>query len=478
MRLIITLLINIFILYIYASEPQIPSNALKSIKIRNLKQHMSVLTSDSLEGRLTGEQGCEKAADYIENYFKSAGLEPGFKGEYRQPFIIWKKKWTDVNITLNDSVLTSPNNFVFNCNVGQNEEIEKEIIFLGSLTDSSQIKYDVQNKIVFVCFENLNRTTLINKRLKEAGAWAVFGTNINDSTQYQSVAQKHFSFQDVSTVTYQKPKITNSGKRFFIFPASAIKKFFNYDFKSLSSSVNSNNNPVIQKIKIKFKCDTIPITVYNIVGKIKGSDSNSKALAITAHYDHVGIQPDGKICRGADDNASGTGALLELSNAFKKIKHPPVNNILFIAFAGEEYGLWGSNRYSDAMDPLTFLANINMDMIGRRDTITKDNYIYLLGAKKSTWLDSLSIIANKKTVNLNFDYHYDGSSFMNRSDHYHFYKNNIPVLSFFSGLHGDYHTPRDTMDKIDFKLYKKRIQLIFASAYLISYKGIDYYKKQ
>lgn len=454
---------------IVAQEITVPKKTLKQIKTKALKNHLLVLTSDSLEGRNTGEEGGEKAASYIENYFKSIGIEPGYNGDYRQPFQLWETNWKDVSIRLGDTILTCPSDFAYMSNQSQNEETLKDIVYLGAVNDSSEIPYDITDKIAFVKFEDLKRSLKITAKLKKAGAWAVFGINTNNEKQYQSVSKKSRAFNKRTQLRYEKPQIKSSDKRFFIFPNTITQTFFRTEANLLPLLVDSTMRPITCRISLKMQSDTIPVEVYNIVGKISGKNSESKSLVITAHYDHVGRDFKGRICRGADDNGSGTAALMQLAKSFIDLKQTPENDILFVAFTGEEKGLWGSKHFMEEENPDDYLANINMDMIGRHDTITKDNYIYILGVGKSPWIDSLSREANKQTVKLEFDYHYDGGSFMNRSDHYHFYRHNIPVLTFFSGLHNDYHTNRDTMDKIDFKLYRRRVQLIFASAYMIAY---------
>lgn len=214
----------------------------------------------------------------------------------------------------------------------------------------------------------------------------------------------------------------------------------------------------------------------NIWAFIEGSEKPNEILVISAHYDHVGIK-DGVIYNGADDDGSGTVALLEIAQAFAKAKkegHGPKRSILFLHMTGEEHGLHGSRYYSEnPLFPLaSTIADINIDMIGRRDEAHADsnNYVYVIGSDYlSSDLYNICEEANKKYVHLNLDYKYndrsDPNRFYYRSDHYNFAKNGIPSVFFFNGTHADYHKPTDKVEKIEFDALAKRAQLAFATAW-------------
>lgn len=214
----------------------------------------------------------------------------------------------------------------------------------------------------------------------------------------------------------------------------------------------------------------------NIWAYIEGSEKPNEVLVISAHYDHVGIK-NGEIYNGADDDGSGTVALLEIAQAFqiaKKAGHGPKRSILFLHVTGEEHGLHGSRYYTE--NPLFPLANtitnINIDMIGRRDdaNAASNNYVYVIGANRlSTDLDSICTIANAKYSQLNLDYKFndpaDPNRFYERSDHYNFAKNGIPSVFLFNGVHADYHRPTDSADKIEYDALAKRTQFAFVTAW-------------
>jgi Iap family predicted aminopeptidase len=214
----------------------------------------------------------------------------------------------------------------------------------------------------------------------------------------------------------------------------------------------------------------------NIWAFIKGSEKPDEIIVISAHYDHVGMK-NGEIFNGADDDGSGTVALLEIAQAFKIAQqkgHGPKRSILFLHVTGEEHGLHGSRYYSDnPLYPLkNTVANINIDMIGRRDTLhpNTNNYIYPIGADRlSSELHEINEAMNTKYTKMELDYKYndrnDPERIYYRSDHYNFAKKGIPALFYFNGVHEDYHMPTDTPDKIEYDALAKRAQLAFAVAW-------------
>lgn len=213
----------------------------------------------------------------------------------------------------------------------------------------------------------------------------------------------------------------------------------------------------------------------NILAYIPGSEKPNEIIVISAHYDHVGMK-NGEIYNGADDDGSGTVAVMEIAEAFKKAYDAnmgPKRSVLFLHVTGEEHGLYGSEYYSlNPVFPLSnTVANLNIDMIGRDDPENRGKqYVYVIGSQMlSSDLKKISEESNRKTVNLELNYKYDDPKdpqmLYYRSDHYNFAKNNIPVAFYFDGIHEDYHKPTDTPDKIDYPLLQKRTQLIFATAW-------------
>ena len=218
----------------------------------------------------------------------------------------------------------------------------------------------------------------------------------------------------------------------------------------------------------------------NVLAFIKGSKKPDEVIIVSAHLDHEGITKKGEINNGADDDGSGTVALLEMAQAFKKAKddgYGPKRSILFLHLTAEEVGLQGSRYYTEnPVFPLkNTIANLNIDMIGRIDKNHKDNtnYVYLIGADRlSTELHYISDAINTEFFNLELNYKYNDQDEHNRyyyrSDHYNFGKKGIPIIFYFNGEHEDYHQPTDTPDKIDYPLLEKRTRLIFATAWQLA----------
>ena len=232
----------------------------------------------------------------------------------------------------------------------------------------------------------------------------------------------------------------------------------------------------------------------NVIAIIEGSEKPEEYLILTAHLDHVGYGRTGsrlrksyvgeikdRIHNGADDDGSGTVAMLEIAQAFKQASKKgkgPKRSIIFLHVTGEEKGLLGSAYYSDnPIYPLSkTVANLNLDMIGRIDPTRKGDkreYIYIIGSDHDSQdLHNISEQTNLQTVNIDLDYRYnakdDPQRFYYRSDHYNFAKKGIPIIFYFSGTHEDYHLPSDTPDKINYDLLELRSKLIFYTAWNIA----------
>ena len=251
-----------------------------------------------------------------------------------------------------------------------------------------------------------------------------------------------------------------------------------------------------QKFKVKSerhicKCDDCDLAFFkrifksnqtirgeNVLGYIEGSDLKDELLIITAHYDHLG-KHDSLIFNGADDDASGVSAALEIAEAFmlaKKEGHGPRRSILIMPVSGEEKGLLGSRYYTDnPIYPLeNTVANLNIDMIGRLDDWHDNgNYVYLIGSDRLSYdLHNLNEKINDEYIEIDLDYRFndkdDPNRYYYRSDHYNFAKNDIPVIFYFNGVHEDYHKPSDTIEKIDFDKINTITRLIFLTAWEIA----------
>lgn len=256
-------------------------------------------------------------------------------------------------------------------------------------------------------------------------------------------------------------------------------QYKNFGIKGIYGSENYYQN-IPSKALINKKRKFFPTNdSENVLAFIEGTEKPDEIVLVSSHYDHEGIKK-GEIYYGADDNASGTSAVLEIAQAFsiaKKAGCGPKRSILFMNFTAEEKGLIGSKYYvANPIYPLkNMVAGLNIDMIGRVNEVHKNSpdYVYIIGADRlSTELHKINEMANKSLINLELDYTYneesDPNRFYFRSDHYNFAKNGIPIIFYFNGVHKDYHKPTDTPDKINYELLVKRAKLVFTTAWEIA----------
>jgi Zn-dependent M28 family amino/carboxypeptidase len=256
--------------------------------------------------------------------------------------------------------------------------------------------------------------------------------------------------------------------------ANAILQGSGKSLKEIQQEINDSGKPNSFEIKniraeIQLVKKSQPVQGENIIAIVEGSDPNLKneCVVLTAHYDHIGVTSKGEINNGADDNGSGTVALLEIAEAFSKMKKKPRRSIVFAWVTAEEKGLVGSEFYTlNPVFPLkNTVANINLDMVGRsaekelekvddpEKSLAGPNGIYIITADKSSELTEISNKISNKLGLIPSDALTD--EFMQSSDQYNFYKNGIPVIAVSTGLHDDYHKPGDDFVKIDYHKMKR-----------------------
>lgn len=451
-----------------------------TITAADLKKHLSVLAGPEMEGRETATEGQRKAAAFIENRFKELGLTPGAGSSYQQYYPVYRDSITHAVLRLKDKNLTRNRDFSVNpanypARLGVSEVVY--INFDDSLWKESKIP--VSGKVVM----------FFAKGLQQSGPQQNFGgiifTRISQVMQRGAVAA--LVVQDIFPVS--NPEALSAIQ----FDAYSSRQNINYFTLSPSIAAEALGVPADEITGNKLGSKTYPVKTWmeydekklelqssNVLGLLEGTDKKDEYLVITGHYDHLGKRGE-TIYYGADDDGSGTVGVLEIAEAFVKAKQAgkgPRRTILFMAVSGEEKGLWGSRFYSDnpvySLDKTT--ANLNIDMIGRLDSIHIKNdttqYVYLVGDDKlSSDLRPITDLANKYTK-LHLDGKYndpkDPQRIYFRSDHYNFARKGVPILFYFSGLHPDYHRPTDTVDKINFPEYEKRARLVFYTAWEIA----------
>jgi hypothetical protein len=462
-----------------------------SITAEDMKKHLYIIAGADMEGRDTPSSGLEKAAAYIEEQFKILGLQPGNKGDYRQYYPLYRDSMISASLSVSGKEFELNKDFQPLTANYTAEMRFSEIVFAGYGISDGEIRNDykdlnVAGKAVMILdgspadykpsqqgFRSpANRFAKINAAMsKGAVALIVVYNNYSPTTLNRLSNWSMSGYRATqSPLTYNVSADVAS----FIMGVQGQNIFEIYKSGDIAAGKMFN-----AEIKLGFTKQTQSTFVSNVMALLEGTDKKNEYIVITAHYDHIGKRNDGTIYYGADDDGSGTTAVLELAEAFaqaKKAGKGPRRSILFMTVSGEEKGLWGSRFYSD--NPIFPLekttVNLNMDMIGRiGNEYLKDkdsvNYIYVIGDDKlSSELQPLKDKVNNTYTKLKLDRKYndpnDPNMFYYRSDHYNFARKGVPILFYFNGVHADYHRPTDTPDKINYPLMAKRAQLVFYTA--------------
>lgn len=417
---------SLLLLFVWSlAGAQKPSKADKAV-MQQLKQHLSYLADDRLEGRRTGTEGERLAMQYIQQEFQKNGVAAKGKDGYLQPFEI---------------------------NEG------REIAPVSMLMINDQVLQYGKDFFPLACSPDAADEHLVAPALSESGLPWFF--DIEDLLQNNT--HPHFDLYQ-ALKDKAKEAAAKGAKALYIFNSSKIADGLAYNGTDRSprtaipivylqiATVNKWMSDPTHPIEIKLRLQQTQKmrTGHNVVGYIDNNASSTVVLG--AHFDHLGYGEDNNsrhtgeaaIHNGADDNASGTAALLALSRLLKK-NGPTNHNYLFIAFSGEELGLYGSRYFTE--NPTISLSDIsymiNMDMVGRLNDST--NTITVGGVGTSPAWQQLLFAEKKMPFQIKID-----SSGTGPSDHTSFYRKDIPVLFFFTGLHIDYHKPSDDFEKINY----------------------------
>lgn len=464
-------------------------NYANTITASELKKHLSVIASDEYEGRETGKKGQKMTAEYLKKEFIKDGVGPGNKGSYLQEFPLIETSKPEATIQIHNRRFSFLEDFYFFQSYANIEDFmieTSEIYPIGDgIIDGEKNDYgkkDLTGKTVIIRvespekFKNWDWKRKLEKA-KERGVKRVFFTSKN----FERNQERLTHFLSKSSL---KLKMDNQKKTNFI-PFFFISQKLEMELLSETNQEDKNvleKYPLYNKVELNYISHSKTIYSTNVLGFIEGSDPTLKeeVVIITAHYDHLGIK-DGLVYNGADDDGTGTVALLEIAEAFQKAKNEgngPKRSILIMPVSGEEKGLLGSKYYSE--NPIFPLKNtivdLNIDMIGRMDEHhTDSNYVYIIGADKiSQELHNINEATNKTYTKMELDYTFndenDPNRFYYRSDHYNFAQKGIPVIFYFSGVHEDYHKHTDEINKIMFNKVEKITRLVFYTAWEVANK--------
>jgi hypothetical protein len=469
---------------LFAQAPKVGSQQYASfISAADLKENLSILASDAMEGRETGKRGQKMAAAFISAYFEDLGLTPPVNGSYYQPVELYTAASPTVLVKSATGDLVEFTDFTY-YGTGQTDGTKNvALLFAGKGSDDELATLDVKDKAVAVLLDanaSMRNNPAVTK-LREKGAAIVIAIT-DKQEEFQELTGMLKSFSSGRLSLSNKP---GSNLGLFLAGPASCDKLFKMSAEKLKKAVSDKKTAKVKPSTLSFSITQRfdPLKTTNVLGFLEGTDKKDEVLVITAHYDHIGKNGSGegdRINNGADDDGSGTVSVMQLAKAFvqaKKEGNGPRRSILFMLVTGEEKGLLGSDYYTQhPVYPLSnTVVNLNIDMVGRKDPQHKDSapYVYVIGSDRlSKELHSLSESINNQYSKLIFDYTYNAESHPERiyyrSDHWNFAKNNIPIIFYFDGIHEDYHQPSDEVDKIEFDLLAKRAECVFHTAWEIA----------
>ncbi len=479
---------------LFAQQDSIALRYSRVITAKNLSKDLHIIASNKYQGRETGKKGQKMAAKYIAKQFMLAGIPPYKDQTYYQKFILNLISAKPAEISINGKKYTGNKDY-YNFPGETEQQIETgNVLFLGyGIQNEKYNDYegaDVKNKVVMVLADepvSNEQKSLItgqthkslwsgyrskSKKAKEEGVKALL--IVMDDIAYEVQENKHFL--ESSRMELESNKVE--------MPTIFISKQMADDILANTTTINE----IQQKISISQKPYSLEtkanlaisiknkikkISSENVLGFVEGSDLKEQLIIITAHYDHLGKDGRKIIYNGADDDGSGTVAIIAMAQAFAQAKKEgfgPRRSILFMTVSGEEKGLLGSSYYVEHPEfPLAnTVCDLNIDMIGRMDKKhdNNPNYVYLIGSDKlSSTLHNISESVNTTYSKLELDYNYneekDKNRFYYRSDHYNFAKKGIPVIFYFNGVHEDYHRITDDVEKINFEKIENISRFVF-----------------
>ncbi len=503
---IITCTLALFIVIAAAAQKK----ALESITESDLKAHLEFIASDYMQGRDFGTDipGLEITADYLRTQCKKMGLKDGADNYFQKVDMVSIKsdpENTSFKITdANGKILYKTNEIYAFPGSAKNDTINAGIVFAGYGWYDDETGYNdydslnIKGKVVVIMTRNREAVLdpskndpMMNMENRKIGRVIMGGAKalilvpdpMSTDNSWFDMVKSYLS----RGIFQQKGNVRSTMPGNIIFAETAladeILKETGKTLLDFQKQINETGKPASIELK-NTKVDVLLANKVeeadgkNVVAILEGSDPKLKkeCIVMSAHYDHVGIAGNGEINNGADDNGSGTVSLLEIAEAFTKLKKAPKRSIVFVWVTAEEKGLFGSDFYSkNPVIPLEqTLANINLDMVGRSakqdppedadedHSLAGPDLIYVVSGKQSSELMKIS----EKVCS---ELHLHSSDkltepFLHRSDYYNFYKYGIPVIGVSTGVHEDYHKSSDEVDKIDYHKMKRIADYCFLVA--------------
>jgi len=473
-----------------------------SITKEELSEHVHMLASDKFDGRYTGTEGQRMAAEYIQDEFREDGLDAAFlssSNPFFQEFKLNKCYWKEQSLTAAGIAFAAGEDFNF---LSEPENITGNypVVFAGfGIEDPLYSDYkdlDVAGKVVLVISgepkgkdgkyllsgksEPSRKGYYFTKAETAAGKGAVgLIVMAREDKGFRKFAHRTEDYRKRAEISY--PSQEEEKEIFTIYtnletaavmlstsPETLETAMQEMDSKKLTTSGRFQGS-----VEINTTDECYPMNTENVIGVVPGTDLREEAVVVVAHYDHHG-QKDGKIYYGADDNASGTAALMEIGEAFVEAVrggYQPRRTVIFIAATAEEVGLYGSRYYTEhPVVPLdSTYACVNIDMIGRAWNKMKDEPQFIGGYVYGS-LDLFTLVQQYNKLMapglkdlVEYSNHLRGGS-----DHYYFGSNGVPSVFYFTGIHKDYHSPTDTPDKLLYDRMETTVRAIFGTVWALA----------
>jgi hypothetical protein len=438
-----------------------------SVSVSNLQAHVKYLASPELEGRFAIAPGAHKAADYIARVFQQSGLEPKGTNGYFQDWelTLGFKPGADNSLKIRGGrVWEAPAEAIRPLNLTANTKVEGELVFVGYGISQPNAGYDD--------YANVDVTGKIAVILRGAPNWEGVSADITRAARIPTKVQTALQKGAVGVILVNQPdndRLLPLGMRgrapaanaaLLNVQASVGDKLLQPLGLTVAEAVKRINEkglpisaPLNATAEVSASIEPNRGVARNVVGFIPGSDPalRDEVIVIGAHYDHLGygevgsLAPEpGDIHPGADDNASGTAAIMELARLLAQNRDRLKRSVLVIAFSAEEEGLLGAEYFlqNPTVPRENIVAMLNLDMVGRMS----NNRVSVSGVGTAAEWEGILKTANTESLNLQLSQSASGGS-----DHMPFMRREIPVLFFFTGMHPDYHRPSDTWEKINYE---------------------------
>ncbi|MBA3569206.1 MAG: M28 family peptidase [Pyrinomonadaceae bacterium] len=493
----------------------------EQITVAQIRDYLTFIASDEMEGRDTPSRGLDLTAKFLAMNLARWGLKPaGDDGTFFQKIALRRDlvNKEQTRVLLNDQNLAFGEDYIA---LPINADVRGQLVFAGNgwfIKSKNMDAYkgiDAKGKIavIFTSLSGLPRGVRssdlssgkpgedwmdpVQYARKQGAIATVIVPDFQFLANWERNRQR-LSERSTTVVEKFQPAETSQLPGIMITPriANLLFQGEKQNATALFEATFGGEMPEpfelspSKKMSITASSKGDAIATQNVVAVFEGSDPllKDEYVALGAHYDHIGIGTPVKgdaIYNGADDDGSGTTALLAIAEALAKAPTRSKRSVLFNWHAGEEKGLWGSRYFTEYPTiPLQkIVAQINIDMIGRskkegdtnprNNSLSGPNEIYVIGSKMmSTELGELTEAVNKEYLNLTYNYRYDDpkdpNRFFFRSDHYNYARKGIPIVFFFAGEHEDYHRPGDEPQKIDYEKMQKIVRTVFLTMWEIA----------